>query len=169
MANDNSNVKWADLKHYTEKFKEYIDYKLVPVPADCQQLKFKIYAPAAVAYFGGWSLPTGYSKAVAGSTFEYYFVEANKLVAKCKAVCEVTQGGNATFTVTWLDNTTCPSGISFFTAQAQGNSWGISCYYRFELKQFTNDSTTYYAVDLSTIRNLINVAGRYTVYARKIA
>ena len=173
MASANSKVTWKDLERYTEKLKKFIDYKLVPVPTDCEQLKFKIYTPAAIAYFGGWTLPTGYSKAGTGSTFEYYFIEDNKLVAKCKAVCEAATGnvpaGNGKFTITWLDNTTCPSGISFFSAQAQCNSWGMSCYYEVDLKQFTNDSTTYFAVDTSTIKNLINAAGRYTVYARKIA
>lgn len=168
MASDKTPVTFKDLQNYTDKLKSYIDYKLVPVPSDCEQLKQLIYSPAIQAHFVGWSLPAGFTANTPGQKYEYYFVEDNKVVAHCSGL----QNTTGSITYTWLDDTCCPDGISFFGAASQAKSWGMVCSYSFQstvtiVTNTAGTEETLYTINNTYMKNILNACGRYTVYARK--
>lgn len=173
ITKDKAFVTFEDLKNYTAALKGYVDSKILPVPSDCEQLSPTIYNSRTTMILMGWGLPTGFSDAVAGTTYEYFFVEDNKIVGHCKAVRD-TQGF---YNLTWLDGTSCPAGLVFYTIGSQAKSWGVCCGFQVSFSSVTltasattlGSNTKVNVVKLDYLEPLLLGIGRYSMYARKLA
>lgn len=119
---DSAFVTFEGLRNYTDALKKYVDFKFVPVPSDCEKLQPTAYTTGTTLVVLGWGLPTGFSDAVLGTTYEYYFVEDNVVVGHCKSV----RGEHGYYTLTWLDGTTKPENITCYTTESQALAWKLS-------------------------------------------
>lgn len=173
ITKDKAFVTFEDLKNYTDALKEYVDSKILPVPSDCEQLSPTIYDTGNIMIIGGWGLPTGFSDAVAGTTYEYFFVEDNKIVGHCKAVRNTKDYYN----ITWLDGARCPASLTFYTNVNQAEAWGICCGFQVSFSSVTltasattlGSSMKVNVVKTDLLKPLLLGIGRYSVYARKLA
>lgn len=173
IAKDKAFVTFEDLKNYTDALKEYVDSKILPVPSDCEQLSPTTYDTETTMIVGGWGLPTGFSDTVAGTTYEYFFVEDNKIVGHCKAVRDT----HGFYNLTWLDGTSCPADLIFYKTESQARAWGVCCGFQisFNPVTLTASATTVGSnmqvnvVSTRSLKPLLLGIGRYSVYARKLA
>lgn len=173
ITKDKAFVTFEDLKNYTDALKEYVDSKILPVPSDCEQLSPTIYDTGTTMILMGWGLPTGFSDAVVGTTYEYFFVEDNKIVGHCKAVRDT----NGNYNLTWLDGTSSPASLGFYTIISQAEAWGVCCGFQisFNPVTLTASATTVGSnmqvnvVKTGSLKPLLLGIGRYSVYARKLA
>lgn len=173
ITKDKAFVTFEDLKNYTNALKEYVDSKILPVPSDCEQLSPTIYDTGTTMIIAGWGLPTGFSDAIAGTTYEYFFVEDNKIVGRCLALRD-TKG---IYNLTWLDGTSSPASLTFYTTESQAEAWGVCCGFQilFSPVTLTASATTVGSnmkvnvVTTGSLKPLLLGVGRYSVYARKLA
>lgn len=173
ITKDKAFVTFEDLKNYTAALKGYVDSKILPVPSDCEQLSPTIYNSGTTMILMGWGLPTGFSDTVAGTTYEYFFVEDNKIVGHCKAVRDT----HGFYNLTWLDGTSCPADLNFYQTESQAKAWGVCCGFQIQFSPvtLTASATTVGSimhvnvVKLDYLEPLLLGIGRYSVYARKLA
>lgn len=173
ITKDKAFVTFEDLKNYTDALKEYVDSKILPVPSDCEQLSPTVYDTGTTMILMGWELPTGFSDAVAGTTYEYFFVEDNKIVGHCLALRDPT----GLYNLTWLDGTSSPAALTFYKTESQAKAWGVCCGFQIQFNPVTltasattvSSSTQVNVVKTDKLVPLLLGIGRYSVYARKLA
>lgn len=171
---DSAFVTFEDLKNYTSTLKKYIDFKLVPVPSDCEQLDFTSYSEKDsynVRYYFGWTPPKDINSAADGTEYEYFFVENNKIVYHFIGYYYY---GGWKYKLPDDETGRFPTNIS--TESGMENmklrNMVFSTSYAASVVNFTASAlTTGKAYTYRIPYNLdvaLSVIGRYTVYARKI-